>query len=205
MQPQPGEPCHQVELGRVRQPGPYRREDDPIAADPDGSRTCSAPFRAGHAVLGRTRRGALVSGLDFSSPAIRAATSLAAAVGIDTSFVVSDVYDAAAAFGGNGSTPSTPARERWSSCPTSRAGGSLYLVEGHPFAQVLDDATGARAADFASTYTDGPGAADRVLARVRLRRMARFKALRRGPDGLRLPPGQTPMPMLYSLRASTPG
>ena len=34
---------------------------------------------------------------------------------------------------------------------------------------------------------------------------ARFEALRRGPDGLyRLPPGQTPVPMLYSLRASAP-
>jgi hypothetical protein len=39
------------------------------------------------------RRGALVSGLDFSAPAIEAASALAAELGIDASFVVSDEYD----------------------------------------------------------------------------------------------------------------
>jgi hypothetical protein len=46
--------------------------------------------------LSWARRGALVSGLDFSGPAV-AAASLAHSLCIDATFVVSDVYDGAAA------------------------------------------------------------------------------------------------------------
>jgi len=42
----------------------------------------------------------VVSGLDFSRPAVSAASSLAAELGLPATFVVSDVYDAVAAFGG---------------------------------------------------------------------------------------------------------
>jgi SAM-dependent methyltransferase len=98
-------------------------------------------------------RGARVSGLDFSVPAIEAARGLAAELGIRASFVTSDVYDAAAAFGGRrfdivytgiGALCWLPDIAGWARVVAEllRLGGFLYLVEGHPFAQVLDDQDG---------------------------------------------------------------
>jgi len=137
--------------------------------------------------LSWARRGAQVSGLDFSAPAIDAASALAASLGIPATFVVSDVYDAGAAFGGQrfdivytgtGALVWLPDIPRWARVVAGllAPGGFLYLVEGHPFVQILDDAAGApgasgasglRAArdyfdaapqveDYPYTYTDGP-------------------------------------------------
>jgi len=122
-------------------------------------------------------RGARVSGLDFSAPAIAAARGLAAELGVSASFVTSDVYDAPAAFGGQrfdivytgiGALCWLPDIPRWARVVADllRPGGFLYLVEGHPFAGVLDDQTGSvvsrdyfdnapRLEIFAYTYTDG--------------------------------------------------
>jgi 2-polyprenyl-3-methyl-5-hydroxy-6-metoxy-1,4-benzoquinol methylase len=47
--------------------------------------------------LSWARQGAVVSGLDFSAPAISAASSLAASLGLAARFVVSDVYERRAA------------------------------------------------------------------------------------------------------------
>jgi SAM-dependent methyltransferase len=127
-------------------------------------------------------RGARVWGLDFSPPAIEAARGLAAALGLSASFVVSDIYDAAAAFGGQrfdivytgiGALCWLPDVSRWARLVAEllRPGGFLYLVEGHPFAGVLDDQTGLvishdyfddapRRESHPYTYTDG----DAVLA-----------------------------------------
>jgi 2-polyprenyl-3-methyl-5-hydroxy-6-metoxy-1,4-benzoquinol methylase len=221
------------------------------AGDVRGKRLVHLQCHIGLDTLSWARRGALVSGLDFSPPAIRAATSLATEAGIDASFAVADVYDAAAALGGQrfdvvytgtGALVWLPDLPRWARVVASllAPGGFLYLVEGHPLAQVLDSACGAHvvhdyfdpgphAADFASTYTDGPevehtrivrfrhsmGSVITALAGAGLRIeflneydfdvWARFEALRRCPDGLyRLPAGRTPVPMLYSLRASAP-
>jgi hypothetical protein len=49
--------------------------------------------------LSWARQGAVVSGLDFSAPAISAASSLTTSLGLAARFVVSDVYDAVDAFG----------------------------------------------------------------------------------------------------------
>jgi SAM-dependent methyltransferase len=128
--------------------------------------------------LSWAQRGAVVSGLDFSSAAVKAARSLATSVGIPASFVEADVYDAVAAFGGQrfdivytgiGALVWLPSVTRWTSVVASllAPGGFLYLVEGHPFAQVLDDSSGVRVArdyfdsaghmeDYPFTYTDGP-------------------------------------------------
>jgi SAM-dependent methyltransferase len=103
--------------------------------------------------LSWARRGAVVSGLDFSSAAVKAARSLATSVGIPASFVEADVYDAVAAFGGQrfdivytgiGALVWLPSVTRWASVVASllAPGGFLYLVEGHPFAQILDDSSG---------------------------------------------------------------
>ncbi len=128
--------------------------------------------------LSWARRGALVSGLDFSAPAVSAASALARELGIDASFVVSDVYEGAAALGGGrfdvvytgvGALVWLPDITRWARVVAEllAPGGFLYLVEGHPFAQVLDDDSGLVVArdyfdaepevsDWAHSYTDGP-------------------------------------------------
>src|SRR5580698_6829103 len=68
--------------------------------DVTGRRLVHLQCHIGLDTLSWARRGAVVSGLDFSAPAISQASSLAAALGIPATFVVSDVYDAASAFDG---------------------------------------------------------------------------------------------------------
>ena len=72
--------------------------------------------------LSWARRGARVSGLDFSQPAIEAARALAADTGLDAEFSVADVYDAPAVLGGRrfdvvytgiGAINWLPDMERW--------------------------------------------------------------------------------------------
>jgi SAM-dependent methyltransferase len=122
-------------------------------------------------------RGARVWGLDFSVPAIEAARDLAAALGLRASFVVGDVYDAVAAFGGQrfdivytgiGALCWLPDIPRWAGLVAEllRPGGFVYLVEGHPFAVVLDGQNGSvvsrdyfdtapRRESYPCSYTDG--------------------------------------------------
>lgn len=148
------------------------------AGDVTGKRLVHLQCHLGLDTLSWARRGALVTGLDFSEPAIEAARSLAADLGIDASFVAADVYDAVTALGGRrfdvvytgiGALVWLPDLARWARVVAAllAPGGFLYLVEGHPFAQVLDDVQGAavvrdyfddqpRVEDYPYTYTDGP-------------------------------------------------
>ncbi len=50
--------------------------------------------------LSWARRGARVTGLDFSAPAVEAARGLASDMGLEATFVHSDVYEAVSATGG---------------------------------------------------------------------------------------------------------
>jgi 2-polyprenyl-3-methyl-5-hydroxy-6-metoxy-1,4-benzoquinol methylase len=50
--------------------------------------------------LSWARRGARVTGLDFSAPAVEQASKLAAELGLEAGFVQSDVYEAVEALGG---------------------------------------------------------------------------------------------------------
>jgi hypothetical protein len=70
------------------------------AGDVRGKRLLHLQCHIGLGTLSWARHGALASGLDFSVPAIEAARSLAAELGIPASFVVSDVYSAVAALEG---------------------------------------------------------------------------------------------------------
>lgn len=134
--------------------------------------------------LSWARRGATVSGLDFSAPAIAAASSLSLSLGLPAEFAVADVYDARAAFGGRrfdivytgiGALVWLPDVAGWARVVASllAPGGFLYLVEGHPFAGILSESSGASGAsrlcvardyfdrapeieDYPFTYTDGP-------------------------------------------------
>ncbi len=148
------------------------------AGDVTGKRLVHLQCHIGVDVLSWARHGALVSGLDFSGPAIRAAQSLAAELGTEASFVVSDVYDAVDAFGGQrfdivytsvGSLVWLPDIPRWAQVVAALLvpGGYLYLVDGHPFAQILDEADGAvvtydyfddrpQIIDYPWSYTGGP-------------------------------------------------
>jgi SAM-dependent methyltransferase len=129
--------------------------------------------------LSWARRGALVSGLGFSAPAISAASSLAVSLGLPAEFVVADVYDAVAAFGGQrfdvvytgiGALVWLPDVPRWARVVAGllAPGEFVYLVEAHPFAQILESGSSGlwvardyfdaapQVEDYPYTYTDGP-------------------------------------------------
>jgi SAM-dependent methyltransferase len=96
------------------------------------------------------RRGAAVTGLDFSPPAVDAARALAEQAGLDAEFVCAPVYDAVEAVGGRtfdvvytglGAICWLPDLERWASVMSRlcRSGGTFYLSEFHPVAYALDE------------------------------------------------------------------
>jgi SAM-dependent methyltransferase len=101
--------------------------------------------------LSWARRGARVTGLDFSAPAIEVATDLATRIGADDArFVVADVYDAVEVLSQDydvvyqslGSLNWHPDLVRWASVVDAllRPGGRYFLLESHPMSWVLDDA-----------------------------------------------------------------
>jgi SAM-dependent methyltransferase len=144
--------------------------------DVAGRRLVHLQCHIGLDTLSWARRGAQVSGLDFSAPAIDAASALAASLGIPATFVVSDVYDAVDAFGGQrfdivytgtGALVWLPDIPRWARVVAGllAPGGFLYLVEGHPFVQILDDTTGAPGAASAAGASRASGGSGLCVAR----------------------------------------
>lgn len=96
--------------------------------------------------------GASVVGLDFSRPAVDAATELAHDLGLDATFVCADVYDAPEALGGErfdvvytglGALNWLPDLERWADVVARvlRPSGRLILAEFHPFSWVFEART----------------------------------------------------------------
>ena len=135
------------------------------------------------AILGSTRsawRGAIVTGLDFSTAAIAAARALAAELGVPARFVEGNVYDSPAllnaqydiAFVTWGSIIWLPDIGLWAQIVAEllAPGGRLYLAEGHPSTLSLDEVDGRLVAirpwraptnapfvyDDATTYTGDP-------------------------------------------------
>lgn len=121
-------------------------EGDELGVDPGGLDLLHLQCHLGTDTLSWARRGARVVGLDFSGPAVQAATELARAVGLDdrAEFVQSNVYDARRELGGRefdvvytgvGALSWLPDIERWARVAASlvRPGGVLYVVEIHPF------------------------------------------------------------------------
>jgi len=98
------------------------------------------------------RRGAIVTGVDFSGAALAAARSFADASGLPAQFVQSDVYDAPKVLKGGfdvvyvswGSLNWLPDVWRWAKVVTRllTPGGFLYLVEQHPFVSVMKERDG---------------------------------------------------------------
>ncbi|WP_033431560.1 class I SAM-dependent methyltransferase [Saccharothrix syringae] len=133
----------------------------------------------GQDTLSWARRGARVTGLDFSAPAVGTARSLAEDTGLAdrARFVVSDVHAAREALAGErfdvvytgvGALVWLPDLVRWARVVADSLvdGGFLYLVEFHPLADLLGDdgrtlqddyfRADGETYDHPHTYTDGP-------------------------------------------------
>jgi SAM-dependent methyltransferase len=91
-----------------------------------------------------------MTGLDFSGPAVAAATELAAATGADARFVQADVYTAADVLGagafdlvytGVGALCWLPDIRRWAGVVAAllRPGGRLFIREGHPMLCTIEE------------------------------------------------------------------
>lgn len=99
--------------------------------------------------LSWARLGANVTGLDFSNPAIEAARSLAAEVGLPAHFVEGNVYEAPALLGrrfdivytGLGALCWLPDIELWAEVVSEvvEPGGTVYIAEFHPLSDILGD------------------------------------------------------------------
>jgi SAM-dependent methyltransferase len=100
--------------------------------------------------LSWARRGARVTGLDFSEPAMSVARELAGRIGVEAEFIVSDVYDSLEAVGGRqfdivytgiGALNWLPDIERWAAVMAGllAPGGRFYMVELHPITEVFGD------------------------------------------------------------------
>jgi SAM-dependent methyltransferase len=147
--------------------------------DVAGKRLLHTQCHMGQDTLSWARRGAVVTGLDFSEPAIRVARDLARQTGLAdrARFVVSDVYDAADALKGErfdvvytgiGAIVWLPDLARWAAVLAELLadGGALYLVDFHPITDALGEDgrsveydyfdTAGEAYDQPYTYTDGP-------------------------------------------------
>jgi SAM-dependent methyltransferase len=120
----------------------------------DGQRVLHLQCHFGRDTLMLAQRGATVTGLDFSTPAIEAARGLAAELGLTdrARFVASDLYKATTAipepasfdrvFVTWGAICWLPDIVRWAQVVAFflKPGGRLYLAEAHPTAMVFDDA-----------------------------------------------------------------
>ena len=127
---------------------PIRSFEDAELGDVTGLDLVHLQCHFGLDTLAWARRGARVTGLDFSGEAVAAARDIAARAGIEADFVESDVHDAHAALGGRdfdvvytglGALIWLPDLTRWARVVASllRPGGVLYLAEFHPITEVF--------------------------------------------------------------------
>lgn len=118
--------------------------------------------------LSLARRGARVTGLDFSPTAIAAARDLAREAGIEATFVEGNLYDAPAliserfdrAYVTWGAINWLPDVKSWAKVVVAmlKPGGELYLLEGHPFAFTLDQVGAETVQADGAIGTSDPGA-----------------------------------------------
>lgn len=114
----------------------------------EGLRVAHLQCHFGLDSLSLARRGARVTGLDFSGKAVEAARALAAEAGIDAHFVEGNVYDAPDLLGRGawdlvftswGTVTWLPDIDRWAQVVADllAPGGRLYFLDGHPVALAL--------------------------------------------------------------------
>jgi SAM-dependent methyltransferase len=125
------------------------RFDRPLLGDVSGLRGVHLQCHIGTDTVSLARLGASMTGLDFSVPAVAAATELAAAAGADATFVQADVYAAAEVlpaasfdlvYTGIGALCWLPDIRRWGRVVADllRPGGRLFVRDGHPMLNGLD-------------------------------------------------------------------
>jgi SAM-dependent methyltransferase len=121
--------------------------------DVSGKRALHLQCHIGCDTLSLAQRGAEAVGLDFSAPAITAAKRLSAELGLASRarFVQADLYDAPIAvpeprgfdlvYVTWGAICWLPDIRRWAEIVAQflKPGGSIYMAESHPVAQVFDD------------------------------------------------------------------
>jgi SAM-dependent methyltransferase len=126
------------------------RFDLPRLGDVRGLRGLHLQCHIGTDTLSLHRLGARMTGLDFSAPAIAEARALAARAGADIEYVEATVDDALAVlkpgsfdlvFTGIGALGWLPSIRAWAATVVGllRHGGRLFLREGHPVLNALDD------------------------------------------------------------------
>ncbi len=138
-----------IRNGTARMNAIEEAEVGPVA----GLRVLHLQCHFGHDSLILASRGAEVTGLDFSPPAIEAAREDAKALGLKVRFVQSDIYAAREVIREQGSfdlvytTWGTicwlPDLVEWARVVVHflKPGGRLYFADMHPAAQVFDDMT----------------------------------------------------------------
>jgi len=126
------------------------RFDRPRLGDIAGLRAVHLQCHLGTDTISLARLGASLTGLDFSGPAVAAATELASATGADATFVQSEVYRAAEVlpagefdlvYTGIGALCWLPDIRRWGQVVAGllRPGGRLFVRDGHPMLGAIDD------------------------------------------------------------------
>jgi SAM-dependent methyltransferase len=120
--------------------------------DVAGRRLLHLQCHFGMDTLSLARRGAIVTGLDFSPVAIDGARDLAKKTNLDATFVQADVYDARKAIPGEfdmvyttwGTICWLPDIRKWAKVVADmlRPGGVFYFADSHPSALVLDERDG---------------------------------------------------------------
>lgn len=110
---------------------------------------CHLQCHIGTDTVSFARAGARVTGVDFSPSALRAAARLAARVGVDATWVETDVLDARAAVSGDFDVVYTSIGticwlddlDRWAAQIVGllREGGTFFIRDGHPALYALDE------------------------------------------------------------------
>ena len=124
-------------------------ELEELAADVPGKSLLHLQCHFGMDTLAWARLGAKVTGVDFSEQAIAQAQALSKELGIDASFVCSNVYDLPQVLSGEFDIVFTsygvlgwlPDLQRWGRVIAHflKPGGIFYIAEGHPFIWIFDD------------------------------------------------------------------
>lgn len=120
--------------------------------DVTGKRLLHLQCHIGLDTLSLARRGAKVTGLDFSPAAIAAARDFSRRTGIDGRFIEADLYDAVQATGETyelvyttwGTVTWLPDIHRWAQtiATTLDADGRFYFLDTHPHALTLEEEEG---------------------------------------------------------------
>ena len=120
--------------------------------------------------LSWARRGAKVTGVDFSDKAIDLARSLAKELGIAADFICSDIYKLSAVldekfdivYTSAGVLCWLPDLKRWAEIISHflKPGGFFYILEGHPFSGIFDDSPDATEPEVKYSYFHTPEPAD---------------------------------------------